>query len=405
MKLVDVSVDRGEFYTQTAHFETKRGRKSSIFFAVPRTLREAVSQDQLFVLGTSIAYVLGEDYVQDVPVTKTTFDNVQAAKAIWTDWYPYRRNIKASAPLTDDVRAEARDSMHEACFFTAGIDSLFTAYKLGPAISALVTVVHVDRCDPDRIRAEIAKMDDYVAFAARTGRTFIPVATNMMTAVPEYMDSWAYLSHGAAFSSVAHVLSGELKRIHISSSAPYFQLMPWGSHPETDRRFSSASLEVSHFGADWERWDKTVDLVTDPVSLSVLNVCAEGKLPPPWPNCSKCQKCTRSMMMMDLAGVDMAQATTFDWRNYDLDRIATLHLRSKNEFNSMHDVRNKAIELGRDDIVRTIDRMLAGSEKYLFLTKWEFFIRQRFKSVIWLKRPLKSLRGGVYRILGLRRSL
>ncbi|MEQ8557504.1 MAG: hypothetical protein RIB03_04230 [Henriciella sp.] len=405
MRLVNASAARGEYFVQTVDYETNRGKRYSIYFALPPWVRDPVSQDHAYVLGASIAFVLGEDYDQDLPVTETTARNVSEALDIWHRWHPYKRRVKLSAPTVPDPASRDEAELNEACFFTAGIDSLFTAYKLGPAVTALSTVLHVDPYDQQKIREETFDVAEYFDFADRTGRVFIPVATNLMTVVPEYFDAWAYLSHGAGFSSIAHALSGEVKRIHISSSAPYYQLMPWGSHPETDKRFSSSSVEVNHFGADWERWDKTVDLVTDSASLSVLNVCGKGKLPPPYANCSKCQKCTRSMMMMDLAGVNKDEATTFDWSYYDLTRIATLHLRSKNEFNSMHDVRNKAIELGRDDIVRTIDKMLKGAEKYLFLTNWEFYLRQRFKSVVWMKPTLRIMRGGVYRALGLRRSL
>ncbi len=405
MRLAGMSAERGEYFVQTFDYETRGGKRHSIFVVLPNWVSDPVSADQAFVLGASIAFVLGEDYTQDIPVTETTARNVDDVLSIWHDWHPYKRKIAIRAPVSPDLGSGGRPAAKEACFFTAGIDSLFTAHKLGPAIEALVTVVHVERFDPAKVRSEIDEVSEYEKFARATGRVFIPAASNVMTAVPEYFDAWSYLSHGAAFSSIAHALSGELRRIHISSSAPYFQLMPWGSHPEIDKRLSSASFDVNHFGADWERWDKTVDLVRDPLSLSVLNVCASGKLPPPYPNCSKCQKCTRSMMMMDLAGVDRSQATTFDWSLYDLDRISALHLRSKNEFNSMHDVRNKAIELGRGDIVRTIDRMLSGSEKFLFLTRWEFYLRQRFRSIIWMKPALKAFRRGVYQALGLRRSL
>lgn len=405
MRLAGMSAERGEFFVQTFDYESRGGKRYSIFIALPDWVNDPISADQAFVLGASIAFVFGEDYAQDIAVTATTAHNVAEVLSIWHDWHPYKRKIDTRAPVSPGPVSSERPAAKEACFFTAGIDSLFTAHKLGPAIEALVTVVHVDRFDPVEVRNGICEVSEYEEFARKTGRVFIPAASNVMTAVPEYFDAWSYLSHGAAFSAIAHALSGELRRIHISSSAPYFQLMPWGSHPEIDKRLSSANLDINHFGADWERWDKTVDLVADPVSLSVLNVCAGGKLRPPYPNCSKCQKCTRSMMMLDLADVDRSQASTFDWSLYDLDRIASLHLRSKNEFNSMHDVRNKAIELGRDDIVRAIDKMLKGSEKFLFLTRWEFYLRQRFRSIIWMKPALKALRRGVYQTLGLRRSL
>ena len=131
MRLAGMSAERGEYFVQAFDYETRGGKRHSIFVALPDWVSDPVSADQAFVLGASIAFVLGEDYTQDIPVTETTARNVDDVLSIWHDWHPYKRKIAIRAPVSPDLGSGGRPAAKEACFFTAGIDSLFTAHKLG----------------------------------------------------------------------------------------------------------------------------------------------------------------------------------------------------------------------------------------------------------------------------------
>ena len=404
MKLLSTELVRGRFLKQVAVYQPRRRKPFSVHMTAPGWVPDPVSSDQFFLLGAAIAFVLAEDYSQDIPVSETVFENFAKLQTIWTGWYPNKRMIETAAPLAPQDGPASTGTTDEACFFTAGVDSLFTVHQLQDAITALLHVVHVGDDEAD-IAAAFETLTAYQSFADLTGRKFIPVASNLMSAVPEFMDAWAYLSHGIAYAAAAHSLSGQLHKIHISSSMPAFAQMPWGSHPDTDRLFGSDTLEVNHYGTEWERWDKTLTLADDKRSLSIMNVCAHGHQEGAFSNCSTCQKCARTMLMLDLAGVNRADAPSFDWSVYDMSRISRLHLRSRNEVDSMHDVRNRAVRLGRDDIASAVETMLRRSNRYLFLTEWEYFVRKRLGVAARLKRPLKAMREGVYRLFRLRRTL
>jgi len=54
-------------------------------------------------------------------------------------------------------------------------------------------------------------------------------------------------------------------------------------------------------------------------------------------------------------------ATSFDWSEYSLQRVAANFLRNKNETDFALKIRESAQERGRQDIVGAIDRSLKSS--------------------------------------------
>ena len=405
MKLVSIDKRVGRHRQYVVTYARSSGAQTAVHFTTPLDVDDPIDNDFAFLNGAIAAFIIGENYSQDIPASKELQDNFEAAKKIWLSWHPYRKNIKIDVPILErHLDVEARAHLLEGSFFSGGVDSLFTTKTKGDKVSAIISVAHVPN-DLDKIDSEFDRLREMSGYAEDTNRRHLFVASDFMTAFPEVHDFWAYLAHGAALSAVAHRLNGVMKSAIISSSFTYDQLIPWGSHPETDELLSSLSMGISHYGAEFDRVQKTFSICEDSTALGVVSVCGAGRLDAEHVNCSKCQKCLRTMMTIDLAGVDQALAPTFDWSIYDPAKLKDILLRSESEFIFMREIREKAIEQGRQDIIDPIDKMMAKSRKFLVLTKIEIFLRQRVKFITKIKGPLLKFRGGVYRLLGLKRTL
>jgi hypothetical protein len=76
--------------------------------------------------------------------------------------------------------------------------------------------------------------------------------------------------------------------------------MPWGSDPGIDYLLSTEGTQVMHHGSGFTRIEKTEAIAHWEEIWDKLRVCIpdDGTV-----NCSKCEKCLRTMMTLDMLGV------------------------------------------------------------------------------------------------------
>ena len=400
MKLVSVESERGDLSLQSAYFEMKSKNIHRILFASERDVSLPEHCDHFFLVGAAIAFVLGEDYEQHEVVCETLLANVDALMRQWCVWYPERRQIRIAAPVAASAAVKPGNT---AAFFTGGVDSMFTAARLGGEISTLITIAHV-RQDVSRIRPAFDRNRDLTAYADATGRRHLLVATNVMTEVGPFHDAWAYLAHGAGIAAAAHFLSAEVGHVQISSSRDSDHLLPWGSHPKTDPLLSSSRVSIGHFGAEFTRERKTAAIASNLDALKVLSVCDSGRLSGPYVNCSRCEKCLRTMVTLDLAGVDHETASTFDWSAYRPGLFAGILLRTANQFVLAREIVEAARRQGREDIAQPVEHAIVRSGHYRWLLVPETYLRRRARWLLRHKKALLAIRSVAYRLLRLRRS-
>src|SRR5262249_20650425 len=160
-----------------------------------------------------------------------------------------------------------------------------------------------------------------------------------------------------------HLLSKGISTILIGSTFPYGETVPHGSHPMIDGLFSSMLLDVEHDGAHFNRLEKTLYVARSPEAMEVLRVCTRN-LNESEINCSRCQKCLRTMLTLDLAGVTGSKAPTFDWSDYTPDKFGNIFLRSASIRNFAMEVLEAATTLNRQDIVEPIQKALRRSSYF-----------------------------------------
>jgi len=180
-----------------------------------------------------------------------------------------------------------------ASFFTAGVDSFFTAVTHRDEIDALVYVCGFDvRPGNDALQQRV--LDGVAAAADELGKPLVVVECDLRRFGDRYASWGAY--HGAALASVAHALAGRFHTIHIPATLTYAHLVPLGSHPLLDPLWSTETIEILHDGAQASRIDKLERIADEPAARRRLRVCWENRGGSY--NCGRCEKCLRTMVAL-----------------------------------------------------------------------------------------------------------
>lgn len=81
-------------------------------------------------------------------------------------------------------------------------------------------------------------------WATDLGKNLIEIETNLKDFVVRF-GTWGEM-HGLVLATVAHILSGKCRKVYIPSSRAHDQLIPWGTHPDLDPKWSSDQMEIVH---------------------------------------------------------------------------------------------------------------------------------------------------------------
>lgn len=189
-----------------------------------------------------------------------------------------------------------------ALCFTGGVDSFFSLLVGDHRPTHLLFVAGYDvEVADDRRMAQVRAALDEVAGAVGTETM---VVRSDLRAHPGFTSvSWEH-THGAALAAVGHALHRTIGTVVIPPSYAESRLVPWGSRPDLDPRWSvPGRLKVEHGDASGRRLDRVLAIAEHPLVHRHLRVCwqnVDGAL-----NCGQCEKCVRTMVM--LAGADQLQ--------------------------------------------------------------------------------------------------
>lgn len=123
---------------------------------------------------------------------------------------------------------------------------------------------------------------------------------------------WENLSHALLLTSMCAPITylDGIGSLLIASSHTQKTLYPWGSMPSSDEQIRWLNLRVQHDSFDLTKFDKIEKVIKPFVRAGdsfPLRVCTNRMavlLSSPTLNCSKCAKCTRSILLLLEAGLD-----------------------------------------------------------------------------------------------------
>jgi hypothetical protein len=309
-----------------------------------------------------IAATVGEPLTIEHPVDPLLLDNARRLLAIWKEWYPRLHDVSIECDVREG-RIPRRD--RTAALFGGGVDSFFTLLSREAGnlvdqagrIDDLLTVCGFD--------VPLSQADDCArirgtrrAIAESFGKRNIDIWTNLRDTQFQQAP-WGELSHGGALAAVGLMFERHYDSILIPSTHRTDHVVPWGSHPLTDRLFSTRDVQIIHDGGSYGRVEKTEHIVKWDLPLETLRVCAYSRSAD---NCSECVKCFRTMATLELLGV-LSRARTFEADKFSIEKLAMVYCSDDNERSFLREIQAQASRRGRPDIAQAIEGAFGQSAR------------------------------------------
>lgn len=270
------------------------------------------------------AMCLGQDLKVEGKVSRRMLEGTEKYMEVINGWWPECKRIKV---IHDECDETIENGRHIGTFFSGGLDSFYTLLKNDesdtPASDKISHLIFIRGFDvglgnDDLYERALTGVENV---AKELDKKVVQVSTNLME-LSRQMADWN-MYHGPAMISVALGLGGLFRKVYVPASYPRRDLFPWGSHPLTDPHWSTESLDVVHDGCEAGRIEKIMWQVgKSQVALDNLRVCTQQR--PGRYNCGVCEKCIRTMLNLEIAGVlDKCGSfprryTCSDLRNLDL---------------------------------------------------------------------------------------
>lgn len=264
----------------------------------------AVNGDAMLPALLPLAMRTGERLRLEAPVSPQLLASSDRVQEIVLRWdAEVRARVRTKRPPQQWVGIDAAERSPgprrpgAAAFFTAGVDSFYTALTHLDELDALVYVHGFDVGLNQRgLRARVLR--GVRAAAEQLGKPLVEVESDLRE-VSDRIIGWDAFN-GAALAAVAHLLSPWFGTVHIPATLTLRRLVPLGSHPELDPLWSSEEVVVHHDGADTERLDKLRRVAEHPAAAASLRVCWENR--DGAYNCGRCEKCMRTMVGLAALG-------------------------------------------------------------------------------------------------------
>jgi hypothetical protein len=216
-----------------------------------------------------------------------SLNNSTKAQQILKGWFPKMKHVEVHSEF---IQTSGTAINETGCFFTAGVDSFYSALIHQKKPSTLIFVHGFDiPLSKDRLALKTVKQ--LQAAADEMGKELVVLRTNIRGFSDRYI-TWGERYHGAALASIG--LSLKFQEVSVASSFSTKDLHPWGSHPELDYLWSSDLTSILHDSVSVSRVEKVRYVAESPIAMKYLRVC--------WKNtnnsynCGKCEKCLRTMI-------------------------------------------------------------------------------------------------------------
>jgi hypothetical protein len=241
--------------------------------------------------------------------------------------------------------------------FSGGVDSCFSVYRhtalstLEPkrSLGAALMMHGFDiPLDQPAIFARSAERSRHLADDA--GLRLFTGATNLRELPVPWEETFAAAVAGSLACFQSAFSFGLVPSFQEWSQARFDH----GSNPLTDPLLSSPSFQIVHDGAGFGRIEKLRQLAGWPGAMQHLRVCWQGDELDR--NCCVCEKCLRTMLMLDVCGVDRPKAFP---KAIDQQAVETLVIKNQSGLDEFGYLIAEAHRLGLHPLwLKPAERML-----------------------------------------------
>lgn len=321
MKIINIRIKESETTVSLlADCKIRRIGWDTMYFTFDKRYKDFIYKDASpFVAALLIpAMYLGEDIVVEEHLSRRLFEGMGRIMDKILEWkWPMKHiEIKDKNIAADTTEPKAKNV---GVFFSGGVDSFYTYLKHQKDVNDPIThLILVNGNDIDLRNKKLwdATKQNIQDVAKEGGVELITVETNTQSLLEPIISP--DFTHGGSLAAVGLCLRKGFKKIYIPSSFSVEEQVPYGSHPDLDKHWSTEGLLFEHDGTEVMRFQKLErEIIHSPVALKYLRVCYMNKKQAY--NCGRCEKCLRTMISLHILG-KLKEATTFP-PTIDLARV------------------------------------------------------------------------------------
>jgi hypothetical protein len=249
----------------------------------------------------------GKTIFSEIPVDETFINNLQNLVPVFRKWHN-NNNLQLNIDVPIKKNNIESSNKKTISTFTMGVDSFYTLYSNIDKLDAILFIIGFD------IKKNQKKLlDETIENLKKVSKIYnkklILCETELKNKIKHGKGfDWGHYFFGPALFNIAYCLN-EYQEILIPSSHLFKDEYLWGSQYILDKNYSSSFLNILHNG-DLTRVAKIKFILDyDLKCLDFLRVCwrnIDGKY-----NCTKCEKCFRTLYPIELYGYK-DRAVTFN---------------------------------------------------------------------------------------------
>lgn len=314
MVIKDIAINtNNEYITLSANIAFQGEKFRPMFFRVETKYGDFIMPDASPFLSALLLPCMrrGENIVIVGTIPQSLHEALPALMEVVEKWKVGFKKIHVTSAIGPE---NTNNATAVGCFFSGGVDSFYSYLKHKDAVTHIITIKSWE-IPPDVATTSNGK-DNTHAIAEREGLQVITVESNYKEIIEPVLD-WEW-NLGGNMAAIALMLRNGLKAAFIPSGMRWDQLCPYGTHPDLDPRWTTATLQIFHDGCEYSRLEKVLHVISkSPLALQYLRVCTHN-LKDQY-NCNKCFKCIVTKMALVCADV-LDKAPTFD-KTLDLDLV------------------------------------------------------------------------------------
>jgi hypothetical protein len=324
----EMSIENGEVVVsaQVAFDRPLSNKPDRLWFAFPQKFAPYVTRrSDAFAAGLIVlAMYSGEDLIVEGDLSPRLARGLEVYQRVLRSWYPNKLSVvKIDARLLSVLDAEyaGKETM---TLFSGGVDSAFTLMKHLPEHQSLPDFqvryglfIHGYDIPIQNHNSFENACRTFSLALNETGIGLIPVRTNLRYFTSGLV-SWV-IAHGCATLAAGLTLDRLCRNLLMPATHCLDDFKPWGSSPMIDHWISTETIETLHHGVSTSRLEKVSAISSWQPAQRFLRVCTNEDERDGVNNCSSCEKCFRTMTMLEMCGkLDQFQTFNRQIRAWDI---------------------------------------------------------------------------------------
>ena len=252
-----------------------------------------------------LAVALHEDLTIEGTISPRLINGMREYQQVMGLWFPeLMRPVKINAQIQEALPI-TQSGQKCVTLFSGGVDSSYTLLSHLPDRQKIpafqvkgALFIHGMDIPLQNQSSYSESLKLFTQQLQPLGVEVIPCTTNMHYFTSGLL-TWE-IAHGGAIIGTGMVLDKLIGSLLVPSSYSIDELIPWGSSPLIDHLLSTETIKIIHHGSTISRIDKVNAISHWEPAHNFLRVCVDENKRSATKNCSKCEKCIRTMTMLEI---------------------------------------------------------------------------------------------------------